>query len=66
MNSGIKGLDILWNILQENIRESRKSYDQRSKKKDKKLKVTIKVVNNGDCKYPDTKIYIGENLKEKM
>ena len=31
----------------------------------KKLKVTIKVIGNVDCKYLDTKIYIEENLKEK-
>ena len=31
----------------------------------KKLKVTIKVIDNVDCKHPDTKIYIKENLKEK-
>ena len=28
----------------------------------KKLTVTIKDVKNVDCKYPDTKIYIEENL----
>ena len=32
----------------------------------KKLKVTIKVIHNVACKYPDTKIYIEENLKEKI
>ena len=31
----------------------------------KKLNVTIKVLENVDRKYPDTKIYIEENLKEK-
>ena len=31
----------------------------------KKLNVTIKVIENVDCKYPDTKIYIEENLKKK-
>ena len=30
----------------------------------KKLKVTIKFINNVACNYPDTKIYIEENLKE--
>ena len=30
----------------------------------KKLKVTFKVHDNVDCKYSDTKHYIGENLKE--
>ena len=31
----------------------------------KKLNVTMKCINNTDCKYPDTKIYIEENLKKK-
>ena len=31
----------------------------------KKLNVTMKCFNNTDCKYPDTKIYIEENLKKK-
>ena len=31
----------------------------------KKLNVTIEFIENFDCKYPDTKIYIEENLKEK-
>ena len=31
----------------------------------KKPKVKIKFIENVDCKYPDTKIYIEENLKEK-
>ena len=30
----------------------------------KKLKANIKIIDNGACKYPGTKIYI-ENLKEK-
>ena len=30
----------------------------------KKLKVTLKVLDNVACKYPDTKNYIEENLKE--
>ena len=30
----------------------------------KKLKVTVKVIDNVDCKYLDTKIYNEENLKE--
>ena len=45
----------------ENIRESSKSYGQR--KMNKKLKVTMKYIENVNCKYPDTKIYIeGEDL----
>ena len=31
----------------------------------KKLNVTLKVLDNVACKYLDTKIYIEENLKEK-
>ena len=31
----------------------------------KKLKVTLRVVDNVTSKYPDTKNYIEENLKEK-
>ena len=31
----------------------------------KKLKLKIKFIDNIDCKYPDTKIYIEQNLKEK-
>ena len=31
----------------------------------KKLRVTLKVLDSVACKYPDTKIYIEENLKEK-
>ena len=31
----------------------------------KKLNVTIEFLENVDCKYLDTKTYIGENLKEK-
>ena len=31
----------------------------------KKLNVTIKVLENIDFKYQDTKIYIEENLKEE-
>ena len=31
----------------------------------KKLKVTLKVLDNVACKYPDKKNYIEENLKEK-
>ena len=31
----------------------------------KKLNVATKVLENVDCKYLDTKIYIEENLKEK-
>ena len=31
----------------------------------KKLNVTIKVTENFDCKYPDAKIYIEQNLNEK-
>ena len=31
----------------------------------KNLSVTIKVLENVDCKYPDAKIYIEEDLKEK-
>ena len=31
----------------------------------KKLNVTIKFLENVDCKYTDTKIYFEENLKEK-
>ena len=31
----------------------------------KKLKVTIKVIDNVCCKYPDTKIYIEEYAREK-
>ena len=31
----------------------------------KKLKVTNKFIEDVDCKYPDTKIYIKETLKEK-
>ena len=31
----------------------------------KNLNVTIKVLENVDCKYPDAKIYIEEDLKEK-
>ena len=31
----------------------------------KKLKVTLKVLDNVACKYPDTKNYIEENLKER-
>ena len=30
----------------------------------KNLKVTVKVIDNVDCKYLDTKIYNEENLKE--
>ena len=30
-----------------------------------KLKVTIEFIGNLGCKYPDTKIYAEENLKEK-
>ena len=30
----------------------------------KKLKVTLKVLDNVACKYPNTKIYIEETLKE--
>ena len=30
----------------------------------KKLKVTLKVFDNVACKYPDTKDYIEEDLKE--
>ena len=30
-----------------------------------KLKVTIKVLDNGISQYPDTKYYAEENLKEK-
>ena len=30
----------------------------------KKLKVTLKALENVACKYPDTKDYIEENLKE--
>ena len=31
---------------------------------DKKLKVMLKALDNVACKYPDTKDYIEENLKE--
>ena len=31
----------------------------------KKLKVTIEFTDNVACKYPDTKFYIEENLKER-
>ena len=31
----------------------------------KNLSVTIKVLENVDCKYPDAKIYIEEDLKGK-
>ena len=31
-----------------------------------KKKVTLKVLDNVACKYPDPKIYIEENLKEKI
>ena len=31
----------------------------------KKLKLTMKFIDNVDCKYPDTNIYIEENLKGK-
>ena len=31
----------------------------------KKLNVTIKVLENADCKYLDTKIFIEKDLKEK-
>ena len=31
----------------------------------KKVKVTITFIHNVDCKYPDTKIDIEENLKRK-
>ena len=30
----------------------------------KKVKVTLKVLENFACKYPDTKVYIKENLKD--
>ena len=30
----------------------------------KKLKITLKVLENVSCKYPDTKDYIEKNLKE--
>ena len=49
-----------YSCAQENIIESSKSYGQ--KKMNKKLKITIKFVDNVACKYPDTKIYIEENL----
>ena len=35
------------------------------KKMNNKLKVTMKVIGNVDCKYLDTKIYIEENPKGK-
>ena len=35
-------------------------------KMNKKLKVMPKFSKNIDCKYPDTKICIEENLKEKI
>ena len=41
---------------QENIREGTKSYGQR--KMNKKLKVTMKFIDNVDCKHPDTKIIL--------
>ena len=31
-----------------------------------KKNVTLKVLDNVACKYPDPKIYIEENLKEKV
>ena len=31
----------------------------------KKLNVAIKVLENADCNYLDTKLYIKKNLKEK-
>ena len=33
--------------------------------KENEQELNIKVCENVDCKYPDTKIYIEENLKEK-
>ena len=32
----------------------------------KKLKLTLKVLDNIACQCPDTKIYIEKNLKEKI
>ena len=43
--------------------ESSKIYDQR--KMNKKLKVTLKVLDNVASTYGDTKNYIEENMKEK-
>ena len=54
---------VKYSCAQENIGERSKSYDQR---KCTKKKVTLKVLDNFACKYPDPKIYIEENLKEKV
>ena len=52
-----------YSCAQEKAGESSKSYDQT--KMNKKLKVTLQVLDNVASKYPDTKIYIEDNLKEK-
>ena len=63
-NSGIKGSDILWSVL-ECKKLLEKVVKVTIKKTNKKLKVTIKFTQNVDCKYLDAKIYIAENVKEK-
>ena len=39
-------------------------FQRTEKENEQKLKVTLKVFDNVACKYPDTKDYIEENLKE--
>ena len=52
-----------YSCVQDNIRESSKSCDQR--KINKKLKVTKILIDNAVCKYLDTNIHIEDNLKDK-
>ena len=65
-NKEISAQFVVYSCAQKNVIESSKIFDKKKQKTNKRLKVTLKVVDNVVSKCLDTANYTEENLKEKF